>query len=122
MTDTNTSNFHDFFPTMYKEGYLDALKRREAHKIFGQADDYGELTEQPTVESSIVLKKVNVEDEGVPKANMLNFFIDHTFINAALQEYRSTWDPNTGNMLKEYYENRDLFLQKYESGEYGKKK
>lgn len=121
-TEINSPDLFNNFPLIYKTVYPDVLKKRKAHTIFGQADDFGELTELPAVTSKVILKKITLKEEEIPKANMLNFYIDHSFINSALNEYRSTWDTNTGNMLQEYYDNRDLFLQKWTAGEYEKKK
>jgi len=52
----------------------------------------------------------------------LNYYMDAAFISAASAEYPSTWNEQTGKMLEAYYTNRSDFLDRYNKGEFDKKK
>jgi hypothetical protein len=63
-----------------------------------------------------------VDEKSLNKSNFLSFYMDASFITAAMKSYPSTYNPVTGGLLNDYNKNRTKFLEDYAAGKYDKKK
>jgi hypothetical protein len=108
-------------PDIFAENYVTALKSRE--RIFTQITEYASITKLNT-QSSVNIKNIIAKNDGTAlnKSNFLSFYMDASFITAAMKAYPSTYNPVTGGQLQDYNKNRTKFLEDYAAGKYDKKK
>jgi SpoVK/Ycf46/Vps4 family AAA+-type ATPase len=113
---------------VFQHNYEKALKARE--RVWTQIREYCKLELKTDIDSQINLKEIEypvVKDkDGKPididKTKFLSFYMDPSFISAALKSYPSTYNPVTGQQLEDYNRNRAKFLEDYQAGKYDKKK
>jgi len=121
---TNYSAFvwNEEFANTFYSNYAIALDSRQ--RYFSQHAVFPILTPYTDKKSDnvLTLKHVVYQNYKVPTNNYLNFYMDASFIGAALKAYPSTYNPISGKMLNEYNKNRVKFLEDYQAGKYDKKK
>jgi SpoVK/Ycf46/Vps4 family AAA+-type ATPase len=120
------SHWVDKLPDIFAENYLTALKSRE--RIFTQITEYARLDKvevKDDAKSVVNIKQINTSNtdaKNLNKSNFLSFYMDASFITAAMKSYPSTYNPVTGGQLQDYNKNRTKFLEDYAAGKYDKKK
>jgi hypothetical protein len=113
-------DWKDNFSKMFSMNYQKALDTRK--RYFAQHARYPNLTYNNTV-NNLNLKIVRPTSK-VDKvtANFLSFYMDPSYIGAAIKSYPSTYNANTGKMLEDYNKDRSKFLTDLQEGKYDKKK
>lgn len=112
--------------TMFNENYEKALQKRE--RVYTQIREYAGLKHVEETESSksyINIKRIKYDESAealADKTRFLSFYMDASFISAAMKSYPSTYNPVTGSQLQDYNKNRSKFLEDYAAGKYDKKK
>ena len=125
-TKIKDTNFQYSLPEIFKDDYTTKLKAR-SKRWFDQPDYQGSLVEHNRGSASKAnqwqfnAKLVEIKGE-MDYTRVLSYYMDTAYLAEAMSEYPSTWNDHLGNMLQEYYENREQFLLKYQRGEYDEKK
>jgi hypothetical protein len=110
------------FKNVFDKNYKQVLNARK--RFFAQHARYVQLRKLDGGKNYNVvnLKNVQSDTSEVDTSRFLNFYVDVSFIRAAMLQTNTTYNPVTGKMLNDYNSNRVKFLEDIHSGKYDKKK
>jgi SpoVK/Ycf46/Vps4 family AAA+-type ATPase len=118
--DLEGTNWYKNLPGIYSGLYEIALQNRV--RKWCQIREYSQLVEKEGG-GYVNLKKL-VFEEDVEKPDYTTFlcyYMDASYIAAAIKTYPTTWNPITGQMLEDYNKNRTKFLEDLKKKEEKKK-
>jgi hypothetical protein len=104
------------FQSSFKSNYDKVLNDRKGYLV---ATEYGYLN-RISARRMINAKEVVFAkyEKDVDFTKFLNFHCDASFIQNAIKEYSSTYNPLIGRMLHDYNQNKAKFLEDYAAGKY----
>jgi hypothetical protein len=107
-------NWAKNFPLLYSQLYESALENRI--RKWCQIAEYSTLIKQDRT-GHLNLKEIIQEEDSseackkTDYSNYLCYYMDASYIAAAIKSYPTTWNPKTGQMLEDYNKNRTKFLE-----------
>ena len=99
-------NYEDNLPKMLKQNYTANIHNRVNFLSIKEMIDFPKSTLKSKIHPKLLTK------QNADYRMFFNFYMDGSFIGAAVKDYPSTWVPSTGKMLEDYDANRAAFLEK----------